>query len=390
MSLSESALGIHHYPDVGSSTHGPLEMLLKDAAWQLDVCNSCRYCEGFCAVFPALERRSVVEAADISQIANLCHDCRACYDACMYSPPHEFAIDVPKVLSAVRVVDYRRFMWPTKVPRLLSGWIGLLSGSVIAAAIVFVIALAHAGWSGLVPAHVGSAQSPYALISYAWLLGLMLSAALYAAAVMVLAGVRYWAAVGGAPAGSRARATAEAVWYALTLRYLRGGGEECYYPDDEQPSSIRRHLHGLVAYGFGLCLVSTVAAGVEQDILGIDPPYQWLSVPVLSGVIGGVALLGGCVGLLVLKARSSEITSFHEMTVKDYGLLSALAFLALSGLAVLLTRTTPVYGLVLLIHLSALIQCFAAAPYSKFVHIVFRFLALVRDNLERAELEGAG
>ena len=72
------------------------------------------------------------------------------------------------------------------------------------------------------------------------------------------------------------------------------------------------------------------------------------------------------------------------MTVKDYGLLMALAFLALSGLAILLTRDTPAFGIILLIHLSSVILAFASAPYSKFVHVIFRFAALVRDNLERA------
>lgn len=72
------------------------------------------------------------------------------------------------------------------------------------------------------------------------------------------------------------------------------------------------------------------------------------------------------------------------MTIKDYGFLVSLLFLALTGLATLFTRTTPVYGLVLVDHLTAIGLTFAAAPYSKFVHLIYRFLALVRDNLERA------
>jgi citrate/tricarballylate utilization protein len=71
------------------------------------------------------------------------------------------------------------------------------------------------------------------------------------------------------------------------------------------------------------------------------------------------------------------------MTVKDYGLLTALTFLALTGLAVLLTRDTPAFGIILLIHLSTVILSFASAPYSKFVHVIFRFAALVRDNAEQ-------
>jgi ferredoxin len=85
-----------------------LHLLVEEATRQLTICNSCRYCEGLCAVFPALERRQVIENGDVSQLANLCHDCRACFDACMYEPPHEFAIDIPKALSAVRLADYQR------------------------------------------------------------------------------------------------------------------------------------------------------------------------------------------------------------------------------------------------------------------------------------------
>jgi citrate/tricarballylate utilization protein len=365
----------------GGGEPGPLDALLADAARQLDICNACRYCEGLCAVFPALERRAEFGHGDVSQLANLCHDCRACFDACMYSPPHEFAVDLPQVLSAVRVADYSGHVWPPRVPRWFSGWRGLLMGSVLAVAIVLAIAVAHAGWSGLV-SHSGGASSPYRLIPHGALVALMLSAAAYSAVVMGAAGVSYWRHVGGAPRRVNGRAVAEAVWYAMTLRYLRGGGQECFYPDDEQPSAARRHLHGMVAYGFGLCLVSTIAAAVEQDILGTDPPYPWLSVPVLAGTVGGVALALGCIGLIALKTRSSEVTSFAQMTVKDYGLLVALTFLALTGIAVLLTRDTGAYGVVLLIHLSALVEAFAMAPYSKFVHVVFRFLALVRDNLE--------
>lgn len=358
-------------------------LLLQEAVRQLDVCNACRYCEGLCAVFPALARRAEIDAGDVTQLANLCHDCRACYDACMYSPPHEFELDLPKALSAVRLADYQRYVWPARVPKLLSGWRGLGAGAAISTLLVGGLAVAHAGWSGLV-ASTGQAAGPYRLIPYGLLLALMLAATVYAVVVMVAAGGSYWREVGTVP-GSRPKAVLQAAWHAATLRYMRGGGEECYYPDDEQPASGRRHLHGLVAWGFGLCVLSTIAAGISQDIFGSQPPYPLLSVPVLAGTLGGIGLVIGCAGLLVLKTRSSEVTSFAAMTVKDYGLLVALTYLGVTGIAVLVLRDTAAYGIVLLIHLSAVVEALAMAPYSKFVHIVFRFMALVHDSLEQQE-----
>ncbi|MCV6038656.1 tricarballylate utilization protein TcuB, partial [Escherichia coli] len=43
----------------------------------MHVCNACRYCEGFCAVFPAMTQRLEFGKADINYLANLCHNCGA-------------------------------------------------------------------------------------------------------------------------------------------------------------------------------------------------------------------------------------------------------------------------------------------------------------------------
>jgi CitB-like protein len=359
-----------------------LSLLVDEATRQLDVCNACRYCEGLCAVFPALSRRTVLSAGDVSQLANLCHDCRACFDACMYTAPHEFHLNVPAVLTEVRLEDYQRYVWPARVPGLLRGWTGLFAGAVASACLLTGIAAANAGWSAIVAAH-DTPASPYRLIPDGVLVGLMLAAVAYSLSVGALAARSYWVATGGGDVKVRPADVLRATWYALTLRYLRGGGVDCYYPQDDKPSPVRRYLHLLTVAGFGLCIASTVAAAVLQDLLGDQPPYAWLSAPVIAGTVGGVGLLAGCTGLLLLKARSSRVTGIAQMTVKDYGLLTALTFLALSGLAVLLTRNTAAFGIILLIHLAAVTLSFASAPYSKFVHVVFRFAALIRDNAEQ-------
>ena len=67
----------------------------------------------------------------------------------------------------------------------------------------------------------------------------------------------------------------------------------------------------------------------------------------------------------------------------DYGLLLGLGLLALTGLLTLLLRATPAFGLILVIHLAAIVVCFAIAPYTRFVHAGYRYLALVADAIEQ-------
>ena len=86
--------------------------ILEEADRLMTVCNSCRYCEGLCAVFPAMEMRRAFSDGDLNYFANLCHACGACYTDCQFSPPHEFDVNVPKTLAAARAESWATYAWP--------------------------------------------------------------------------------------------------------------------------------------------------------------------------------------------------------------------------------------------------------------------------------------
>ena len=50
----------------------PLTEAEGEVARQMQICNACRYCEGSCAVFPAMTRRLEFGKADVHYLANLC------------------------------------------------------------------------------------------------------------------------------------------------------------------------------------------------------------------------------------------------------------------------------------------------------------------------------
>ena len=84
----------------------------QEVARVMQICNACRYCEGFCAVFPAMTRRRHFNEADVGYLSNLCHNCGACYHACQYAPPHEFGVNVPQAFAAARNDSYAAYAWP--------------------------------------------------------------------------------------------------------------------------------------------------------------------------------------------------------------------------------------------------------------------------------------
>jgi hypothetical protein len=48
-----------------------------------------------------------------------------------------------------------------------------------------------------------------------------------------------------------------------------------------------------------------------------------------------------------------------------------------------LNRATRPCAALLAAHLTTIVICFAVAPYTRFAHAVYRFLAMVADNIER-------
>jgi citrate/tricarballylate utilization protein len=146
----------------------------------------------------------------------------------------------------------------------------------------------------------------------------------------------------------------------------------------------RRGWHHFVSYGFGLTFVSTISAGVSEYFFDDLPPYRYLSVPVITGTVGGVAMIVGCVGLLTLKRRADPAQITPTMRAADHGFIGALLVLSITGLLVLVLRTTPAFAPLLVVHLAAVIVCFGIAPYTKFVHWIYRVLAIYQDNFERA------
>jgi len=392
-------LGMPAMPGTDDAVPNPLAGLFAEAERQLTICNACRYCEGYCAVFPALERRRELTEGDITHLADLCHDCRACYTACMYAPPHEFAINPPAILSAVRRQGYDAYLPAPPWPRWPAGggWLAGRRGAitVTAAAAVALLALLIVGVGGAaINGSTGGASgpasgSPYRVLAYPALLLAVGLPAVWGVGVMAWSARAYWRATGGHGL-TRPAVLLAAARQAATLRNLRGGGADCSYPGDE-PSGARRRLHALVAWGFVACAGSTVAAAVSQDIAGDPPPYPLVSAPVLLGIAGGAGLVAGCAGLLLLRHQAAATAGAGHagparedpaLARRGYALLAGLLTLAVTGLLTLVLRGTAAFTPVLVVHLAAVVACLAIAPYTKFMHVIYRFLALVHNNAE--------
>lgn len=364
----------------------PLYDLFAEAERQLNVCNACRYCEGYCPVWPALELRTDLTPGDMTHLANLCHDCQACFTACMYTTPHEFAVNPPELFTRLREDGYRRYVWPHSVPRWMRGRRGVVAWFGAVAALL--VALSVLTNNGAVFAEPNSG-SAYELIPHLLLVAVVTVPTLWTVGVLCVAVARYWKDTHGPFRDLlHLRGWVTALGEGLQLRQMHGGGEGCDYPGDA-PTSGRRYFHLATSYGFLLCFVSTVSAWFMQQFLGMLPPYGYLSVPVITGTAGGLGLLVGCTGLLVLKGRSDPARSTEQMLRADHGFLWALLVLAATGLLTLVLRGGPLFGPVLVVHLAAIVVAFGVAPYTKFVHWIYRLLALYKDGLDKARTEGA-
>ncbi len=364
-----------------SSVHGT--QVLNEADRLMTVCNSCRYCEGLCAVFPAMEMRRAFSDGDLNYFANLCHACGACYTDCQFSPPHEFDVNVPKTLAAARAESWAAYAWPRAFAGLFvrNGLAISLIAAVSVAAFIFGFA-ALTDRQVLVGVHTGPGAF-YALMPHNAMAGLFGAAFLYAVIALAMGLRAFWHDI-GEPAGTLA--DPPSLWQAMKdagqLRYLDGGGVGCFN-EDERPTDYRRIYHHLTFYGFLLCFASTSVATLYHYLLAREAPYAWWDLPVVLGTLGGIGLVIGPIGLLVEKFKRDPALVDANSSGMDSAFTLMLFLTGTTGLALLLWRETSAMGPLLALHLGVVFALFITLPYGKFVHGLYRYAALVRYARER-------
>ncbi len=358
-----------------------------EVARQLQICNACRYCEGFCAVFPAMTRRLSFNAVDVHYLANLCHNCGACLHACQYAPPHEFAVNVPQAMAKVRLQTYTDFAWPSALGKLYQRN-GLTLSLATAGALAFFMMLTL--WLKDTLWRVPASADFYGIFPHNLLVSLFAPVFLYAVLALSLGLRRFWREVTPgrdyeAPviAAVQGGAALEATHDALRLKYLDGGhGEGCHNEDDAWTKK-RRAFHHATFYGFMLCFAATSVATLYHYLFGWVAPYDLPSLPKILGAVGGVLLLIGTAGLYWLNLRRHPQHGDAAQKPMDRGFIALLFFTSLTGLGLWGARGTAFMPATLALHLGFVMALFLTLPYGKFAHGFFRSAALLKWAIEK-------
>ena len=359
----------------------PFTTAEAEVSRQMQICNACRYCEGFCAVFPAMTRRLEFGKADVHYLANLCHNCSACLYACQYAPPHEFAVNLPQALAGVRGQTYADYAWPPALGALYKRN-GLTVA--LATAVGLALFLAMMVWATGSLFHAPLAGNFYAVFPHNTLVAMFGAVFLFAMAALGIGVTTFWRSVdpGRPDVGG---AAVEAAKDALTLKYLDGGhGEGCNETGDAF-TLARRRLHHFTFYGFMLCFAATCVATLYHYGLGLRAPYALTSLPVLLGTVGGIGLLIGPAGLFWLNLRRNPAQVDARQQPMDRGFIALLFFTSLTGLALLAWRDTGAMALLLAVHLGFVMALFLTLPYGKFAHGIYRCAALLKYAIEKRQ-----
>jgi len=98
-----------------------------------DICYGCQLCFNLCDSFPVLfdfvdehgDEVSGMTQPEKEKVVDLCYQCKLCYPKCPYVPPHEWAIDFPRLMQRAKLAwkrekdqKHRFLIDPEEVGRL--------------------------------------------------------------------------------------------------------------------------------------------------------------------------------------------------------------------------------------------------------------------------------
>ena len=352
-----------------------------EAARVMSICNACRYCEGHCAVFQAMELRLEFNADTVDYLANLCHNCGACYHNCQYAPPHEFQLNVPAAMAELRQENYGVYAWPGFMGKLFVNnglWVSLLSIVVIAAFFAATVILTGADFFAV------HDTAFYGVIPHNVLAALFGAVGGFVLLALVASTAKFWRTMQlPNPLKLDYPQVYQGIKDALSLKYLDGGnGQGCSYPD-ETPSMARRWFHQMTFWGFMLCFAATSSGTIMHYGFDMQAPYGFTSLPKLFGIVGGLGLIVGPIGLLVLKKRADTAPKGKTNKGMDISFLVLLLLTSITGLGLMIVRDTPYVGIALCLHLGVVLTLFLSMPYGKFIHGFYRLIALIVFAVEK-------
>ena len=354
--------------------------ILGLGAHDLTACYQCGTCSVVCPIatednpFPRKEMIWVQWGLKDRALANssiwLCHQCGTCTAYC----PRE--AKPSDVMAALRDYSITHYAVPKFMGRALNEpkYLPLLFA--IPAIILFLLL----GWLG----HLTSL--PVGRIVYSKFFPIIYIEAIFVAATTlsgigaVVGGFRYWKAM-SQEVGGNGKGPAKGLIPTLLTIFQHKRFKECQEEPVGTLETHKSHLHKThlaVFWGFMGLLVTTTSVGIGIYAFGYLTPWPlWHPVKIL-GNVSGAALIAGLAVFIWRRIVDQEKAG--KSAYSDWLFLDILVLTTLTGFLCEVLRLADVPRLAYptyFVHLIFVFFLLVYIPYSKFAHIVYRFVAML-------------
>ena len=304
----------------------------------------------------------------------LCHQCNLCNTYC---PRDAKPADV---MSSLRDYSITHYAVPEFMGKAMSQakYLPLLFSF---PAFIFLAVLTLLGNLTSLPTGqiVFSKFMPIIYIEIIFSLGV--GAAIVAA---ILGGVQYWKGMSGSSlaAGNTEpiKGLIPTLFDVLMHRKFRHCEEDRVGTRDSYKSHLHKS-HLAVFYGFLGLVITTTSVGIGIYVFGYLTPWPlWHPVKIL-GNLSGAAVLIACGVFLYCRLKDKEKAG--KSTYSDWLFLWILALTTLTGFLSEILRLADIPPLaywVYFIHLIFIFSLLVYIPYSKFAHLVYRFIAMLYSS----------
>lgn len=292
----------------------------------------------------------------------LCHQCNDCSAVC----PRE--VNPGDVLASIRKFIYAEYAVPGFMGKLVATP-KLLPLVIIIPAVVVAVVI------GLFGNFLPEGEIIFKhFLPHPFPLDFLFSFfALFATVISVSSGLKFWNAMkeGPRPPAADAKGFVAGAIDAVKEIALHSQFKEC------EKANPRYYSHLLTFYGFLALFATTAFVFLGMYILGWETPLSLAHPVKILGNVGALAFLTGT-GMMLIQRLTDEEKS-GKSTYNDWLFIAIMFGLAASGILTELARLAviPVLAYSLYyVHLVLILSMMAYFPYSKFAHLLYRFLAI--------------